>query len=149
MTRIRLPLVAAAAALVLAGHAAPALAQDPQPAPAAAPAPAPAPPAVDSNLLWAGDWDFQAQKRDATISGAWRLTYANGQFTGVVALEGMPPSPVRGVTIRNHFRDFELRVDFNSETYVFTGHLDNSYTINGTLSTMGGGLGRMRASKRG
>jgi hypothetical protein len=155
------PSVLAVAVIALSlGSAGLASAQDPQPAPAPAAA-APAAPAVDSNLLWTGDWDFSAQMRDSTYDGVWRINYANGQFTGTVALVqatantsggsmriGLPPAPVSTMTVRDHFRNFQLTVFFNGESFTFSGHLDNPTRITGSLSTRGG-IGRLRAQKRG
>ena len=65
MSGVRPLIVCASVAVLLGGRALPALAQDPQPAAA----PAPAAPAVDSNMMYVGDWDFTAQLRDSTIAG--------------------------------------------------------------------------------
>lgn len=153
MYRLRPPVLALAVIALSVGRAGLARAQDPQPAPAA--------PAVDSNLLWTGDWDFSAQMRDSTYEGSWRLNYSNGQFTGTVALGqatsnttggsyriGLPPAPVSAMTVRDHFRNFQLTVFFNGESFTFSGHLDNPTRISGSLSTRGG-IGRLRAQKRG
>jgi hypothetical protein len=125
-------------------------AQEPQPAPApaaAAPA-APAAPAVDSNELWVGEWEFTSQFRDSTVSGLWRINYGGGRFTGMVVIPGVPPSPISAMGVRDHFRNFSLTAYFNGDAFTFSGHLDNPRTVNGTLSTRGG-MGRMRAQKRG
>ena len=113
----------------------------------AAAAPAPAAPRVDSAAMWAGDWDFQIQLRDSTIGGGWRLNYVQGRFTGIVARPGLAPSPIRAFTLRGT-RDMTLTVDWNGELYTFSGHLDTPRTITGTVSAHGG-IGRLRASKRG
>lgn len=110
---------------------------------------APAPAAVDSNALFAGDWDFTIQLRDSTIGGGWRLNYVQGRFSGIVARPGVPPSPVKEFTVReNSKRDMRLVVDWNGEEYVFTGRLENVRNITGTVSYRGG-IGRLRAQKRG
>ena len=133
-----------ALAVAFAGsRAIPALAQE---TPPAAPPAAPAAPAVDSNALWAGDWDFQIQLRDSTIGGGWRVNYVQGRFTGIVARPGLPPSPIRAFTLRTK-RDMTLTVDWNGELYTFTGHLESPRTITGTVSAHGG-IGRLRANKR-
>ena len=67
MSRNRLILSLALVLAAIAAKAGKAQAQTPQPAAE------PARPAVDSNALWAGDWDFQIQLRDSTIGGGWRL----------------------------------------------------------------------------
>jgi hypothetical protein len=109
---------------------------------------APAPAAVDSNALYAGDWDFTIQLRDSTIGGGWRLNYVQGRFSGIVARPGVPPSPVKEFTVReNSKRDMRLVVDWNGEEYVFTGRLENVRNITGTVSYRGG-IGRLRAQKR-
>ena len=41
-----------------------------------------------------------------------------------------------------------LVVDWNGELYTFSGHLETPRTISGTVSAHGG-IGRLRASKRG
>ena len=159
MTRTHTPtLVAAGLLFVLAARAVPAWSQEPAPAPAP-PNPAPSAPAVDSNMLYVGDWDFTAELRDSTVEGAWRINYANGRFTGVVALAsitphsgasvrpGLPPSPISSMSVRDHYRNFTLTAYFNNESYVFSGHLDNPRTVTGTLSIRGG-IGRLRALKR-
>ena len=141
-------LVSALAVVVLSlSCAGLALAQEPQPAPAP-PVAAPAAPAVDSNDLWVGDWDFTAQANDAQMDGVWRINYANGRFTGVVAIPGHPPAPISAMTVRDHYRNFSLTAYFNGESYVFSGRLDNPRTVSGTM-TIRGGIGRMRAQKRG
>jgi hypothetical protein len=145
MSRNRL-IVSLTVALVAAGsQAAVARAQTPEPAAAAA---APARPAVDSNAMWAGDWDFQIQLRDSTIGGGWRLNYVDGRFSGIVARPGVPPSPIRSFTLRTNKRDMQLTVDWNGEEYVFTGRLENARNIQGQVSFRGG-IGRLRAQKRG
>ena len=111
------------------------------------PAPAPAAASVDSAAMWAGDWDFQLQLRDSTIGGGWRLNYVQGHFTGIVARPGLAPSPIRSFTLRSN-RDMTLTVDWNGEMYTFSGHLDSPRNITGTVSAHGG-IGRLRASKRG
>ena len=148
LSRNRLYVVLGLSATALIGGAAQAQAQQP-PAPPAAPAPAPAaaPAAVDSNALWAGDWDFTIQLRDSTIGGGWRINYIAGHFTGIVARPGLPPSPVRSFTLRGT-KDMTLAVDWNGELYTFTGHLENPRNISGTVSAHGG-IGRLRATKRG
>jgi hypothetical protein len=152
MTRARSLVIAMAAVALSLSRAGLALAQDPQPAPApAAAAPAtPAAPAVDSNELYVGEWDWTAQLRDSSISGLWRISYANGRFTGTVVLAtpGMPPSPVSAMSVRDHFRNFSLTTYFNGDPFTFSGHLDNPRNVNGTMSTRGG-MGRLRAQKRG
>ncbi|MFI5280349.1 MAG: hypothetical protein ACHQU1_07630 [Gemmatimonadales bacterium] len=160
MTRSRQLVLALAVTSLSLGGAGLAVAQEPQPAPAPAAAP-PAAPAVDSNLLWTGDWEFSAQMRDSTYDGVWRINYANGQFTGTVALiqatnnttgntyrTGLPPAPVSAMSVRDHFRNFQLTVYFNSESFTFSGHLDNPTRITGSMSSRGG-IGRLRAQKRG
>lgn len=157
MYRVRPPVLAVAVIALSLGRAGVARAQDTPPAPAATPVA----PAVDSNLLWTGDWDFSAQTRDSTFDGSWRLNYSSGQFTGTVVLAqatsnlgggtrrtGFPPAPVSAMSVRDHFRNFLLTVYFNGEAYTFSGHLDNPNRITGTYSTRGG-IGRLRAQKRG
>lgn len=155
------PLILALAVVALSLHRAGlAVAQEPQPAAAPPAAPA-ATPAVDSNMLWTGDWDFSAQTRDSTFEGTWRINYSNGQFTGTVAMIqatanmsgntsrlGFPPAPVSAMSVRDHFRNFQLTVYFNGESYTFSGHLDNANRITGSLSSRGG-IGRLRAQRRG
>ena len=138
-SRNRLILSLAAALIVVSGRA---QAQTPQPAAE------PARPAVDSNAMWAGDWDFQIQLRDSTIGGGWRLNYVDGHFSGIVARPGVPPSPIRSFRIGNNKRDMTLSVDWNGEEYVFTGRLENARNIQGQVSFRGG-IGRLRAQKRG
>jgi hypothetical protein len=147
MVRSRPLVLALAVAALTLHHAGLAVAQDPQPAPAA-PAAAPAAPAVDSNALWEGDWDFTAQANDSQMDGVWRINDANGRFTGVVAIPGHPPAPISAMTVRDHYRNFSLTAYFNGESYVFSGRLDNPRTVSGTM-TIRGGIGRMRAQKRG
>jgi len=137
MKYLRLVLPAAVVLAAAVVFAVPAQAQEQQQAPAA----------VDSNQFYVGDWDFSAQTRDSSVSGVWRINYANGRFTGIVARPGQPPSPIRSFTLRD-MRNFTLSVDFNSETWTFTGHLDNAHNITGSVSTRGG-IGRLRAQKRG
>jgi hypothetical protein len=120
-------------------------AQDPQPAPAAA---APAAPAVDSNEMFIGEWEFTAQFRDSSVTGLWRINYAGGHFTGTVLMPGVPPSPINSMTVRDHFRNFSLTAYFNGDRFDFSGHLDNPRTVSGTMSTRGG-MGRLRAQRRG
>lgn len=142
MTRMtRLFPVAVALAL---GGALPALAQEPAP-----PAPPPAPAASetpDSNLAFVGDWDFSAQSRDRTVEGMFRINYAGGRVTGVVATPGQPPVPIRSFVLRNA-RDFSMTCDLNGETWTFTGRLENPRNISGNLSTRGS-IGRLRVQKR-
>jgi len=134
-------LEAALAALLLVAGAAVAAAQEPVPAPAPAPA-------VDSNTAFIGDWDYTANVNDSQIEGAWRLNYANGRFTGSLVVPNNPPVPVSSVSVSNHFRNISITVYVNGEAYVFAGRLDNPQNINGTLTTRGG-VGRMRARRRG
>lgn len=110
--------------------------------------PAAAAPAVDSNAFWAGDWDFQIQLRDSTIGGGWRLNYVQGRFSGIVARPGVPPAPIRSFVVRTNKKDMTLTVDWNGEEYVFNGHLENARSISGNVSYRGG-IGRLRATKRG
>ncbi len=145
MSRNRLMLSLSVAAAAFGAGSTTARAQTP--AAAAAPA-APARPAVDSNALWAGDWDFQIQLRDSTIGGGWRLNYVDGHFSGIVARPGVPPSPIRSFIVRPNGRDMTLSVDWNGEEYVFSGHLENVRNITGQVSFRGG-IGRLRAQKRG
>lgn len=142
MSRNRLYATLGLTIVALGASASTALAQ----APAAAPA-APAPAAVDSNTLWAGDWDFTMQLRDSTIGGGWRLNYVQSRFSGIVARPGLPPSPIKSFTLRGA-RDMTMTVDWNGEIYTFTGHLENPRNITGTISGRGG-IGRLRAQKRG
>ena len=153
MARNRTPTIVAGLLLALSAGAVPARSQEPapappaptNPAPAAAPAPAPpAAPAVDSNGLWVGEWEYSAQLRDSTIDGLWRINYANGRFTGVVMIPGMPPSPISSMSVRDHFRNFSLTAYFNNDAFTFSGHLDNPRNVTGTLSIRGG-IGRLRA----
>jgi hypothetical protein len=149
MTRAQSPAIALAFIALSLGRAGTAVAQDPQPTPAPAAAPAaPAVPAVDSNEFYVGEWDFSAQFRDSTINGLWRINYLNGHFNGTVLLPGMPPSPISGMTVRDHFRTVSLSAYFNGEQWSFSGHLDNPRTVSGTMSTRGG-MGRLRAQRRG
>ena len=152
MTRTRTAAFATALVLMLAGPARLALAQEQpaQPAPAAPPPPSAAPevPAVDSNQLWVGEWDYTAQLRDSTVEGLWRINYANGRFTGTVTIPRQPPAPISSMSLRDHYRNMQFTVYFNSEPYVFSGRLDNLRNISGTL-TIRGGIGRLRAQKRG
>ncbi len=160
MTRARSLVLAVAIVALTLSRGGLAVAQDSPPAPAPPAAP-PAAPALDSNMLWTGDWDFSAQMRDSTYDGTWRIIYANGRFTGSVAMSqatsnlsgatyrtGLPPAPVSAMAVRDHFRSFQLTVYFNSESFTFSGHLDNPTRITGSLSTRGG-IGRLRAQKRG
>jgi hypothetical protein len=142
MSRNGLMLALAVAALALGGRAANAQAQTRDSA--AAPARA----AVDSNTFFAGDWDFQIQERDSTIGGGWRVNYVDGRFTGIVARPGVPPSPIKSFVVRPNHRDMTMSVDWNGEEYVFTGHLENARNITGSVSFRGG-IGRLRAQKRG
>jgi hypothetical protein len=139
--------VAALLLLALVGRAVPAWSQEPVPAPtpAAAPAP-PAAPAVDSNLLWVGDWDYTAQLRDSTIEGVWRINYTNGRFSGIAQRSGKPPAPISSISVRDHYRNITLTAYFDGESYTFSGHLDNPRTITGMLTTRG--MARFRAVKR-
>ena len=119
--------VAAVLLFALVGRAVPAWSQEPAPAPAPAPtspaqaaAPAaPAAPAVDSNLLWVGDWDYTAQLRDSTIEGVWRINYTNGRFSGIAQRSGKPPAPISSITVRDHYRNITLTVYFDGESYTF------------------------------
>jgi hypothetical protein len=142
MSRNRLMLALGLAVAAVGSRAASARAQTPD----AAATPARA--AVDSNTFFAGDWDFQIQMRDSTIGGGWRLNYVDGHFSGIVARPGVPPSPIRSFVVRPNHRDMTLTVDWNGEEYVFTGRLENARNITGQVSFRGG-LGRLRAQKRG
>lgn len=109
---------------------------------------APPAPAVDSNELWVGEWEFNAQFRDTSIAGLWRISYGGGRFSGQVLLERLPPSPISNMTVRDHFKNMSLTAYFNGDAYNFTGHLDNMRSVSGTLGTRAG-IGRLRAQRRG
>ena len=145
MSRNRLYATLGLAFAAAGAFALPAQAQAPAAAPAAPASAAPA--AVDSNTLWAGDWDFTMQLRDSTIGGGWRLNYIQNHFSGIVARPGLPPSPIKSFTVRGS-RDMTMTVDWNGEIYTFSGHLENQRNITGTVSGHGG-IGRLRAQKRG
>ena len=148
MARSRLLVIAVALVGLSLCRARLVAAQEPQPAPAPAPA-APAAPAVDSNTLYVGDWEFTAQQRERDVEGDWRINYSNGRFTGLVAIQGGPgTSPISQMTVRDHYRNFRITAYFNNEEYTFSGHLDNPVSITGTLETRDG-IVRMRARKRG
>lgn len=125
--------------------AATARAQNPTPAPA--PAPAAAPAAVDTNALWAGDWDYQINWRDSTIEGTMRIVYSGGRFTGTVTRSGVPPAPVRSFSLSKNKRDMNLSVDWNGQEVRFSGHMENPRSITGQAS-MTGGFGRLIVRKR-
>ena len=100
----------------------------------------------DSMMLFTGDWDWTANLRDSTVSGAWRVNYANGRFTGVVTRPGMAPQPIKSFTVRG--RTFTLTADWNGDMYTFQGTLENPRNASGTFTTRGS-LGRLRIQKRG
>jgi len=137
MSRLTILASSAATCLALAGAAAPARAQDTARTQT---------PGVDSAQMYVGDWDFTVGRRDSSISGVWRINYANGRFTGIVARPGMPVAPISSFTLRNG-REFVLTVDFNGEVWTFSGRLENARNITGTLSTHGS-IDRLRAQKR-
>ena len=138
MSRLGVLLSAVATCAVLA---APARAQDTTKAPPAAPAPG-----ADSAQMYVGDWDWTAGTGERLVDGVWRINYANGRFTGIVARPGMPVTPISSFTLRNG-REFTLICDFNGETFTFSGRLDNVRNASGTLSRRGG-MDRLRAQKR-
>jgi len=140
MSRLGL-ILASTATIAVMGAGSPLLAQDS----AKAPAPAPAP-GVDSAQMYVGDWDWTAGAGDRLVDGVWRINYANGRFTGIVARPGIPTTPITSFTLRNG-REFTLMCDFNGETWTFTGRLDNARNASGTLSRHGG-MDRVRAQKR-
>jgi hypothetical protein len=125
--------------LALAAAATPVRAQDTTKALAPAPA-------VDSAQMYVGDWDWTAGNGERAVDGIWRINYANGRFTGIVARPGVPVAPIGSFTLRNG-REFTMTVDFNGEAWTFSGRLDNVRNISGTLSRRGG-MDRVRAQKR-
>lgn len=137
MSRLRVLVSAAGTCLALAGSALPALAQDSARAAA---------PGMDSAQMYVGDWDWSARRGDSTEVGVWRINFATGVFTGIVARQGVPVAPISSFVLRSG-REFTLIVNFNGETWTFAGRLDNARNISGTL-TRRGGIDRLRAQKR-
>lgn len=137
MTRARVLLTAVTTGALLALASTPARAQDTAKAQT---------PGLDSAQMYVGDWDWSSGSGDRAVEGVWRINYANGRFTGIVARQGVPVSPISSFTLRNG-REFTLLCDFNGEVWTFTGRLDNARNISGTLSRRGG-IDRLRAQKR-
>ena len=139
MSRSSVMISAVVTGMALAAVTTPARAQDTTTAPAPAPA-------VDSALMYVGDWEWVAGSGERLVEGVWRLNYANGRFTGIVARPGIPTTPLGSFTLRNG-REFTLTCDFNGEIWTFTGRLENARNVSGTLSRRGG-IDRLRAQKR-
>ena len=123
------------------GTARVARAQDPAPAPAAAPA------AVDTNQMWAGEWDYELTWRDSTIDGTMRVIYSGNRFTGTVTREGVPPAPFRSFSLSKNKRDMSASVDWNGQEVRFNGHMENPRSVTGQAS-MTGSFGRLIMRKR-
>jgi hypothetical protein len=94
---------------------------------------------------FAGDWEFTAQMRDATVTGDWRLTRTDAGYTGVVASSLGRTSPIRSFSSRG--RSFTLTFEVDGEPYTITGTAETPQTANGSLSFRGG-MGRLQARRR-
>jgi hypothetical protein len=133
-----------AAALLLAAPALAACSSGTASGGGAAPAPAASAPA--GAMDFTGEWEFTVNLPRGTLQGVWRISYADGRYTGVFQAEGQNPTPVRAFSVSG--TRFSMTVEMGADLYTFSGTAESARTINGAVNFRGG-MGRLRAVRRG